>query len=62
MNHYFYKLGLLLALWSQVQLASGQSQTLTAANPICNARSAPPTDKVTLTVDQPILFSSCFSL
>jgi hypothetical protein len=52
MNHNYYRLGLLLALWPLVQLASGQSLTLTGLNPVRNARSAPQTTNVGLTFNQ----------
>ncbi|GAB4002838.1 hypothetical protein GCM10028807_62200 [Spirosoma daeguense] len=52
MNCNYYKLGLLVALWSLVQLVSGQSLTLTGLNPVRNARNASRTTNVGLTFNQ----------
>ncbi|GAB4020025.1 FG-GAP-like repeat-containing protein [Spirosoma koreense] len=52
MKHTYYRLVLLLALWSLVQLVSGQGLTLTGLAPTRNARSAPQTTNVGLTFNQ----------
>ena len=52
MKHTYYRLGLQLALWPLVQLASGQGLTLTWLAPTRNARSAPQTTNVGLTFNQ----------
>ncbi|MBD2705740.1 Ig-like domain-containing protein [Spirosoma sp. BT702] len=52
MKHAYFRLGVLLALCPLVQLACGQSLTLTGRNPVRNARSALPTTNVALTFSQ----------
>ncbi|GAB4021314.1 beta strand repeat-containing protein [Spirosoma koreense] len=52
MKHYYYRLGLLLALWPLVQLALGQGLTLNGLNPVRNERYAPVQSDVTLLFNQ----------
>ncbi|GAB4021308.1 beta strand repeat-containing protein [Spirosoma koreense] len=52
MNHNYYRLGLLLALWPLVQLASGQSLTIAQRSPSANTNTAVTNTNLTLTFNQ----------